>query len=356
MACDKQPKYTLTVTEFPAEMEGKTVYLQRDTSMNQFVTIDSALVTEGKIIIKGYEWEEPFVGNLKFDEWRKPQYPYRQADFIVEQGKITIALDSTSHTVGGTPLNEAYEQIRKNDVEYTKVASKYYKNREEIVKDSVLKNEYIKKMEIMHAENISKVSELISQNIKNPVGVRVFLSKMPSYKAQERLDFIEQMREKEQNIIFVTHIKMYAEAELATSEGNKYRDFKGKTLDGKEMALSDVVSKNKYVLLDFWASWCGPCIQELPNVKKAYEKYKGKGFEVFGASIDRSEKQWKEAVATHQLSWPQVIINDRDGENGASLYGVMGIPYTVLIDQEGTIVRVNPRGDGLMNELDRLLK
>ncbi|MBD0404903.1 TlpA disulfide reductase family protein [Flammeovirga sp. EKP202] len=119
---------------------------------------------------------------------------------------------------------------------------------------------------------------------------------------------------------------------------------------GETIALESF--RGKYVMIDFWASWCRPCRMENPNVLKAYSKYKEKGFEVYGVSIDRDAEAWKKAIEQDHISWAQVL--DEDG-SVATQYGVEGIPFTLLLDKEGKIIAKNLRGDALEKKLEELL-
>ncbi|MDD6854574.1 MAG: TlpA disulfide reductase family protein [Prevotella sp.] len=138
--------------------------------------------------------------------------------------------------------------------------------------------------------------------------------------------------------------------------GLQYKDLTMSDMDGKSVRLSNWVGKGKYVLVDFWASWCGPCRQEMPNVVEAYRKYKSKNFEIVGVSFDERKGAWTAAVKQLGMTWPQ--MSDLRGwqSAAASVYGINSIPANVLLDPKGKIVAVDLRGDDLQTTLAGLLK
>jgi thiol-disulfide isomerase/thioredoxin len=124
---------------------------------------------------------------------------------------------------------------------------------------------------------------------------------------------------------------------------------------GKILKLSDL--KGKVVLVDFWASWCGPCRAENPNVVKVYEKFKNKGFTIYSVSLDEDAAKWKEAIVKDKLSWTN-HVSDLKGWKSSVVanFGIEGIPYTVLLNKEGKIIGKNLRGEKLEETLNELLK
>ena len=143
-----------------------------------------------------------------------------------------------------------------------------------------------------------------------------------------------------------------AQQKIGTAIGNKAPELTATSPSGETIKLSD--TKGKLVLLDFWAAWCPPCRRENPNVVSAYNKYKDKGFDILGVSLDRDMNAWRKAIEADGLPWHH--ISDLKGWQNevAQMYSVTSIPHTVLLDREGRILARNLRGTALEEALAKI--
>jgi len=154
---------------------------------------------------------------------------------------------------------------------------------------------------------------------------------------------------------FVKQHHQMVEVERKTAIGSPAPEIELADPDGKIRKLSSM--KGKVVLIDFWASWCGPCRKENPNVVAIYGKYHDKGFEVFSVSLDKDRSSWLAAIAKDNLSWPNHVSDLKYWKSaGAATYGVTSIPFTVLVDKKGRIVAKKLRGEELENKVKELCK
>lgn len=143
--------------------------------------------------------------------------------------------------------------------------------------------------------------------------------------------------------------------EPAAETKTTYTDISLPGPQGQVVKVSEYVGKNRLVMIDFWASWCGPCMGEMPYVVKAYEMFHDKGLEIVGVSLDKDKASWLAAIEQTGQKWPQ--MSDLKGWDcaGAQIYGIPSIPANVLIDSHGKIVARDLRGDALLKEIESRL-
>lgn len=351
-ACSTGNKsYTINGTA-ESVADGDTVYLVKPQG-RQLVKLDSAMVANGAFTFKGVQ----DTAAVRYITNKSPENSTFGVEFFLENGNIALNLSEENASATGTANNDIYQGIRQQLNDLNKQAMDIYKA---ALSDSTLTEEQQKakmaEVEALMDKSNDIKKEAIKQNIANPVGIYL-LKQSYYYMTVEELDpLMPQIPTAFDNDEAVTRIKENVEKMKATAVGQKFTDFAMKTPEGKDVKLSDYVGKGKVVLVDFWASWCGPCRREMPNLVEAYAKYKNKNFEIVGVSLDQNAEAWKAAIKQLNITWPQMSDLKYWNCEGAKLYAVSSIPHTVLIDGDGTILARELHGEEMLDKLAEVLK
>ena len=332
--------------------DGDTIYLQEMAGRN-LNTLDSTVIANGKFSFVG---TPDSIAKAVYIVYKKDGRPDGTNVFL-EKGNIKVALNTDGESsVTGTPNNDIYTQFTTAITEKYKQIQTIYEAMMDTTLTEEAKEAKSQELEALQNECDSISKATVKANIATEAGLYLFYGNYYSYEPAEQEEIINAMPEAFQQREKVVKIKEQLEIKKKTAVGQQFTDFEMQTPEGETVKLSDFISKNKVTLVDFWASWCGPCRAEMPNVVEAYKKYQAKGFGVVGVSLDDKADAWKEATKALGITWPQ--MSDLKGwqNAGAALYGVNAIPATVLVGQDGIIIARDLRGEDIAKKLDEILK
>ena len=364
------------------ELNNQLLYLclMGDGEKAKEVVLDSTTVEKGKFSFSGVH-QMPDIAIIK--DMDGETYP-----LIFEKGEISVNIAANKR--GGTPLNDSLnialnrmqlimDNMLKtsNDIYKLMLGMKPEVFSDKMRNDTVFKAEFDRNNKLFLAQ-MDSVSHCIKDYKNSIVGVYLFsvggmmmpfddmkilMKEASPLFSQNNLvrNIVEKKNQAELRMKAELENKMtpeqreeqkkQQEMDAKIKIGERFPDAKVKDNAGNMKLLSDYVGKGKYVLIDFWASWCGPCRHEMPNVKAAYEKYASKGFEVISISTDRKLKPWRAAVEELGMNWVQLLDVD-----ASDIYGIYAIPRTFLVDPTGIVIDKNLRGEKLEEALSKLFE
>lgn len=341
-------RYYVSGTNAPEE--GSVVYLTDRTAM---VQIDSAVVSGGSFKIKGKAAKDAFLA---------VEVQGHEGGFVFFNDGEPVQVDVTDGALTGSALNtKLAECLAANDEAY---------NEYDTFLQSFLtlpEEEQAAKMEEfipLYRAAIQKYSDFFFGMIDDNMDSLIPVAFMGSVRSLGGADKVNELMDSGAPFTqhpYVLEMKRKLDESAAREReaeerkrafvGQMFTDLEEADPDGNMHKLSEYVGKGKWVLVDFWASWCGPCKQEMPNVVAAYKKYKAKGFDVVGLSFDREKEPWVKAIVEWDMPWVHLSDLKHWKTVAADVYGVNSIPDNILINPDGRIVARGLRG----NELDAFL-
>ncbi|HET6556484.1 MAG TPA: TlpA disulfide reductase family protein [Prolixibacteraceae bacterium] len=349
-ACTQTPSYKVNVKM--ASAEGKA-YLSKRVN-GDWIKLDSALLEKGEGEFKGAV-SNPEICYLSVSN-SKQRLP-----FFIENSSINIvgSVDSLPFAmVNGSAVHDEFQNLQNELDELDEKGTALFNQSKELEKAG----DKVKADSIMVlAENVfASIDDLQKEYIKAHPSSWVspyLLSRIYYDMDSEVLNgYLTALDPKLDSVPSVITLKERVNKLKTVAVGQNAPDFTMNDANGNAVKLSDVYAQNEYTLVDFWASWCGPCRRENPNVVAIYNDYKGKGLGVFGVSLDNDKAKWLKAVEDDQLSWQHVSDLKGWKNEAAAIYSVTSIPANLLIDRNGKIVGRNMYEEKLREAIEGVLK
>ena len=371
-SCAQQPAtgYTVTAT-IEGIPDGARVQLI-PVSHDSGKPVADTTIVGGKFVLKGVT-DEPLAVRLVVKD------AYGSTPLMLENGSIELSGKVTAEnsdggvsynfsgiSVTGSPLTDKYIKLlstrdrldsiyRADNERFKDIRTAFGKARgtkDKALMDSVAATDAYKasaKADSLFFATVEATYHKVVMDNKDSYWGPLMMVSLFSYLTEAQKPWYEALSTAAKESRYGKMVK----EEIAPSSkvGSKVPAFAIKGQDGKAVTLPELCKGKKYILIDFWASWCGPCRKEIPNLKKLYAQYADKGFQIVSISIDKKEADWTKALKEEQLQWPNFL----DTEGVAELYKVKFVPTMYLVDEQGVMVGENLRGEDLGNKLAELL-
>lgn len=339
----KQTGYQVNGTVADSTLNGKSVYLS-DRYTN--VPIDTAVIENNTFCFSG-TLDAPSVVRMTLGQTRVNMLLDNSmvvtiADKNADGGEISISDN------GG--INDKQAKLLSDAKAISQQARDAY---EEMQQEGLSNEEIGYKMEEYNTQMNELYRQSIIENKDNLLGAFVLGMTAKMYDDLTQLDSMISIVKYADRVASIDAHKKNLESKEATKAGKMFVDFPGKNIDGTPAKLSDYVGKGKYVLADFWASWCGPCRGEIPNLIELQNKYGGDKFTVLGINVWDRENEFKKALEEEKINYSQLYASD--DQNATTLYGIQGIPQIILFAPDGTIVARDLRGESMKKKVAEVL-
>ena len=350
---------TFTISGTVNSPEIKTLYFTQTTfySTNQKGNVQKIDVLDGKFSIKGMI-DEPLPAFLSLvEDYKKIGTQPKQ--FILDKGIISVEISSdlASALVKGSKAQDDLVQYNIEQAPYSTKINDINNEAQRLSTSGIAADSIGRLFRIPFRDASRALADFQRKFVQKNSSAFISLLLIPNIAGStnnyiEADSLLSALTDNIESSATAKSIRGYLVSQKKTSIGALAPDFRLADTSGNKIALSDL--KGKYVLLDFWAAWCGPCRQENPNVVQAFKTYKNDGFTVFGVSLDREKRSWLKAINDDNLQWQHVSDLKYWGSEAAILYGITSIPRNFLLNPSGKIIGRDLRGQDLLDKLEEL--
>jgi len=350
-SCTSRKSDIFTINGTIAGMDTGMIYLQK-RDHGKWIRTDSTMIKGGNFT---------FTGKVDMPEMRYIAVAKKEASlpFFIENTEfsITAYADSLDKSiVKGGPTQEKFKTYLSQADAYDNKMNDLYVSYMQAKQsgDSVQLKKIDSTYTSRETEKTTFTNDFIKKNPKSVVAPYLVISNAYQYELADLESLTASFDTSLNKSSYVKSLKERITILKSVEVGQPAVDFTMNDSTGNPIMLSSF--KGKIILVDFWASWCGPCRAENPNVVKAYNEFNKKGFNILGVSFDTDKAKWLKAIRDDKLSWNHVSDLQGWGNAAGKLYGVMSIPASVLLDKDGKIIAKNLRGEDLRAKLAELLK
>ncbi|HAM10060.1 MAG: hypothetical protein A2X05_06980 [Bacteroidetes bacterium GWE2_41_25] len=329
-----------------------TFYLQKRDA-GSIVSIDSAVSKKGVFTFKGGSVDYPQLIQLVAGDTRKRTSFYLENSVI----KVTGTLDSLFKAdISGSKTHDEYKLYVESNKVLTDIYAKIYSEYQEATQsgNTALLADIEKRADSVQTQMLQNQKNFILNNPSSYVTPSILGSISYEMEADELETYINKLDTSIASLPQMVSLKERVTIMKRVAIGQKAPDFTMNDVEGNPVSLSSKIG-SKLLLIDFWAAWCGPCRKENPNIVKVYNEFNKKGFDIFGVSLDQKKDDWVKAIADDKLTWTHVSDLQYWSNAAAKTYAVNAIPASFLLDETGTIIAKNLRGDDLYNKVKEVL-
>jgi Peroxiredoxin len=348
--CNSQPHF---VVKGNIKGSDSLTFLLQKRGPTRYITIDSVVSKKGSFKMEGTVDYPDMVMLTAMNTTNRMV-------FFLENSKIEITgkLDSLSDAiVTGSKTQDEYKSFLNADKVLSDKVSGLYKDFQIAGQsnDTAKQSSIQKDMKSLEEEMTKMEKDFIKNNPASYFTPLLLASISTDMEPNEIEADINSLDTNVAKVEVIKDMKERLKAVKNVAVGQKAPDFTMNDVNGNQVSLSSKIG-SKLLLIDFWAGWCNPCRRENPNVVKVYNEFHKKGFDVFGVSLDKSKDEWLKAISDDKLTWTEVSDIQYWNNAAARLYAVSSIPANFLLDENGTIIAKNLRGDDLYNKVKEILE